>query len=123
MQINVQMNKFHILVIILFGFLLMPSGVFACENNSAKKEASSKTCNDGCCKKDEHSKNKSHHACNGKCGHSNCVTTSSQNSAVFFEIKFNRNEFSFSEKKQNFYNYETPISSGFNSVWLIPKIG
>ena len=30
------MNKFHIFVIVLFGFLLMPSGTFACEKNSTK---------------------------------------------------------------------------------------
>ena len=104
----------------------MPMSTFACENNSAKssspKEVSSKSCNGDCCKKEGHSKNKDQHNCNGKCGHSNCVTTSAQNSAIFFEIKFNQYDFSFSEKEQNFYNNETNISSGFNSLWLIPKI-
>ncbi|HKO77317.1 MAG TPA: hypothetical protein VJU52_08870 [Flavobacterium sp.] len=126
------MNKFHILVIILFGFLLTPSGVFACEKDSANEtthkatssEACNKDCcNKDCCKKDSHSKNKNHDGCNGKCGHSNCVTTSTQSSAIFSEIKFTNSNFSFLEKKSKFYDYETSISSGFNSLWLIPKIG
>jgi hypothetical protein len=38
-------------------------------------------------------------------------------------LNFNRNVFNFISEKQNFYNSETSISSGFNSLWLIPKIG
>ncbi|MDR6845351.1 hypothetical protein [Flavobacterium granuli] len=126
------MNKFFTYLIILFGFLLMPSISLACENSStkhsSKKEITSETCNKDCCnkdccKKDSHSKNKNHDGCNGKCGHSNCVTTSTQSSAIFSEIKFNNSNFSFLEKKSKFYDYETTISSGFNSLWLIPKIG
>lgn len=121
------MNKFFTLLIVLFGFLLIPSGAFACDNNSAKhsskKEISSKICDSDCCKKNDHSQNNNHHACNGKCGHSNCVTASLQYSAVFFEMKFYHNDLYFSQKEQNFYNNETNISSGFNSLWLIPKIG
>lgn len=121
------MNKFHILVIVLFGFLLMPNGVFACENNSAKhssrKEISSKTCNGDCCKKDSHSKNKSHEGCGGKCNHSKCGCAFSYNTSVSItEWNIETNRFSFSSAKQKFYNYETNISSGFNSLWLIPKI-
>ena len=122
------MNKFHILVIVLFGFLLIPSNSFACENNSAKhsskKEISSKTCNDDCCKKDSHSKNKNNKGCGGKCNHSKCGCASSCNTSVSInELTFNRNIFNLFSEKQNFYNYETNISSGFNSLWLIPKTG
>jgi hypothetical protein len=78
------MNKFHILVILLFGFLLIPSGVFACEYNSTKhsfkQEISSKVCNEDCCKNDSHSKNKN--GCGGKCNHSNCGCASSSNTSV-----------------------------------------
>ena len=122
------MNKFHILVIVLFGFLLIPNGVFACENNSSKhssrKEISSKTCNEDCCKNDSHSKSKNHEGCGGKCNHSKCGCASSCNSSVSItEWDINTNRFNFSLAKQNFHNYETTISSGFNSLWLIPKIG
>ncbi|AOW08941.1 hypothetical protein [Flavobacterium gilvum] len=120
------MNKFHIIVIVLFGFLLMPSSSFACENNSAKhssqKAVSSNTCNEDCCKNDGHSKNKKHQGC-GKCNHSNCGCASTCNSSVSInEWYITTNCFNFSSEKPNFYNYETAISSGFNSLWLIPKI-
>nr|WP_315143465.1 hypothetical protein [uncultured Flavobacterium sp.] len=120
------MNKFHIFVLVLFGFLLMPNNSFGCENNSAKqtssKETSSKMEKEDCCKNDNHSKNKKGEGCNGKCGHSNCVTTSTQFSVVFFEIQFNNSNFAFSEKKSNYFNSEDNLSSGFSSLWLIPKI-
>lgn len=120
------MNKLHFLTIVLFGFLLMPSDTFACGKNSEKsscsKETSANTEKMDCCKNDNHSKNKNHDGCNGKCGHSNCVTTSTQFSVVFFEIQFNNSNFDFSEKKSNYFNSEDNLSSGFSSLWLIPKI-
>lgn len=121
------MNKFHILVIVLFGFLLMPSSVFACGNNSAKhtsgKEISSNKCNDDCCKKNDNSKTKNHEGCGGKCKHSGCKCASSCNTSnMIMEWNSIVNHFNFISTEQNFYNYETNISSGFNSLWLIPKI-
>lgn len=122
------MNKLHILIILLFGFLLMPSGSFACEKNSSKhsskKEISSKmSCNDDCCKKDSHSKSKNSNGCGGKCNHSKCGCASSCNSSVSItEWNIETNRFNFFSTKQNFCDYETAISSGFNSLWLIPKI-
>lgn len=122
------MNKFHILVIVLFGFLLIPSNSFACENNSTKhsstKETSSNMDKDDCCKNDNHSKTKNHEGCGGKCNHSKCGCASSCNTSVSInELTFHRNIFNLFSEKQNFYNYEANISSGFNSLWLIPKIG
>lgn len=104
----------------------MPTVTFACgshsEKSSCNKETSANSENMDCCKNDNHSKNKNHDGCNGKCGHSNCVTTSIQFSAVFLELKFNNNNFDFSEKKQNYFNSKANLSSGFYSLWLIPKI-
>lgn len=121
------MNKFYILVIVLFGFLL-PSNSFACENNSTKhsstKETSSNMDKDDCCKNGNHSKTKNHEGCGGKCNHSKCGCATSCNSSTVAinELEFNSNLFNFSSEKQKFYNYKTTISSGFNSLWLIPKI-
>ena len=122
------MKKFHILLIVLLGFFLMPTLTFACENNSSKdsssKETSSKMDKDDCCKNDSHSKTKNHEGCGGKCSHSKCGCASTCNTSVSInELNFNRNIFNCVSEKQNFYNYETSISSGFNSLWLIPKIG
>jgi len=80
-----------------------------------------------CCKNSKHNsenKDKDHDGgCNGKCGHSNCTTSTVQFSLAFFEIKFKNNNYDFSEKEQNYFNSETNLSSGFYSIWLIPKIG
>lgn len=117
-----------LLLVVAIGFFLMPALATACEMNSEKtccnKEVSSQNDKKECCKKTSDSKNKSHDGrCNGKCGHSNCVTPSVQFSAIFFEINFkNNNNFDFSEKNQNYFNSETNLSSGFYSIWLIPKI-
>ncbi|MBF4491563.1 hypothetical protein IR010_03350 [Flavobacterium sp. MR2016-29] len=121
------MKSIHIFLIVLFGILLMPGNSFACEKNSikhsCKKEISSKTCNDDCCNKDSHSKAKKHQGCGSKCNHSKCCCASSSNTLISItEWNSNSNRFNFSSKKQNFYNLETSISSGFNSLWFIPKI-
>lgn len=120
------MKKIHLLLIVLLGFLLMPTITFACGDHSQKdscnKNSSANTEQMDCCKNDSQSKNTKHNGCNGKCGHSNCVTTSLQYSLVFFEIKFKNTNFAFSEKKQNYFNSNTNLSSGFHSLWLIPKI-
>ena len=127
MQIDEFMNKFYILIIVLFGFLLMPTNSFACGNNSnkqsCKEEVSSKTEKDSCCKTDSHSKENKSGDCGGKCGHSNCTTSSVNFSVIpFFEINFKNNSFDFSEEKSKFHHSKTFISSGFTSIWLIPKI-
>lgn len=121
-QINTAMNKFHILVLVILGLFLMPTTTFACGMHSEKKSCNKETTEQmDCCKNDNHSKNK---GCNGKCGHSNCVTTATTHfSVVFSEVKFQINNFDLSEKEQNYFNSEANISSGFTSLWLIPKIG
>lgn len=123
------MNKFHIFLIVLLGFLLIPRNSFACENNSGKhsstKETSSKMDKEDCCKNGNHTKTNNHDGCGGKCSHSKCSCATSCNSCTIAvnELKVNNNFFNFSSEKQKFYNYKTNISSGFNSLWLIPKIG
>lgn len=128
LKIITLMYKFHFIVIVLFGFLLIPSSSYACENSSAKhssrKETTSKMDKHDCCKNDNHSKTKNHEGCGGKCSHSKCGCASSCNTSISInELNFNSNIFNFFSRKQNFYSYETSISSGFNSLWLIPKIG
>ena len=103
--------------------MLIPVLSYSCamkvEKSCCNSEKSSSTDEKmDCCK----SKNKQNEGCNGKCGHSNCVTISNQFSLVFFDIQFKNNNFAFSEKKQCYFNFNTNISSGFYSLWLIPKI-
>lgn len=105
----------------------MPSNSLACGNgsgkHSCKKEVSSKTDKDDCCKGDSHSKDKSNGSCGGKCGHSKCGCSQINNFfATVFDLYFKNNSFNFSSEKQNNYHSETYRSSGFYSIWLIPKI-
>jgi hypothetical protein len=122
------MKKFHIIILtITIGFFLMPSLSMACNMKSQKsccnKEMSSKDNAKDCCKKQQDSKDKHDGSCNGKCGHNNCTTSSVQFNLSFFEIKFKNNNFYFSEKEQNYIHSQVNLSSGFSSIWLIPKIG
>ena len=123
-------KKFHlILLMVTIGFFLIPTLTYSCEMKSKKaccnKEmaASNKEKMD-CCNKSNNSKgnDKDHNGCNGKCGHSNCTTSTVQFSLALFEIKFKNNNFEFSQKEQNYFNTDTNISAGFFSIWLIPKI-
>lgn len=113
------------IVILTIGFFLLSGMAYACGNKSeklcCKKEITSKSENKDCFK-NKHSKGKSK-SCDGKCGHSNCTTSSVTFSIISQnEIQFKNNSSDFSEEKSKFYHSETVISSGFTSVWLPPKI-
>lgn len=122
------MNRFRILLIVILGLFLMPTITFACEkivvNHSCTKETS-KPEQDNCCYNMNHPGNKNHDGCGGKCGHSMCDCASLCNGSITFlnELEFKSNLFNFYLEKQEFYCSETFISSGFHSLWLIPKIG
>jgi hypothetical protein len=120
-------KRLHILIIILtLGLFLSPTLSYACETKTekscCKKETTSKTEKKDCCN-GRNSKDKDN-SCGGKCGHSNCTSSASINFILIstFEIDFNSTNFDFSSEKQKFYNSKTFISSGFSSVWLIPKL-
>jgi hypothetical protein len=122
------MKNFHFLVILLLGFFLIPSHSFACENksekHSSKTEMSSKIEKKDCCDTNSHSKGKNHNSCGGKCKHSKCICTASCSGfSAFFSVALKLNYYDFSNEKQKFHSSETSISSGFFSLWLIPKIG
>lgn len=120
------MKKIDLLLLVIFGFLLLPSITFACgnscenrsEKHSCKKENTSKTQKENCCDGDNHSKSKNHNGCKGKCG---CTRVINGFTATI-ELNFKSNNFDFFTEKQNFSNTETFISSGFYSLWLLPKI-
>ena len=123
-----MIKRLHILIIILtFGFFMSPTMSYACgtktEKSCCKKETTSKTEKKDCCNS-KNSKDKNN-GCGGKCGHSDCTSSTTVNFSIIsvYEINFKNNSFDFSTEKSKFYNSKTFISSGFYSVWLIPKIG
>ncbi len=124
---RVQMKKIQIILIITLGIFLMPSNGFACGRNKiktektcCKKETASKTEKKSCCDKSDNCKKE----CRGKCGHFACTAVSILQFSIIntFDIDFKNNNFSFSVEKLRFYQSETFVSSGFYSIWSIPKI-
>ena len=125
------MKGIHILLIVLFGFLLLPSTTFACGNSCgtntekhfSKIESASKSKKADCCDSNNNSKSKKRDGCSGKCGQSKCGCTITSNCfAAVIDLNFKNPNFDFSTQKSKFSNTESFISSGFYSLWLIPKI-
>ena len=121
-------KRLHIIIIILtLGFFILPTLSYACgtktEKSCCKKETTSKTEKKDCCN-GKQSKDKDN-SCGGKCGHSNCTSSSTVNFSIIstYEINFKNNSFDFYSEKSKFYSSKTCISAGFTSIWLIPKIG
>jgi hypothetical protein len=121
-------KRLHIIIIILMiGFFLAPTLSYASgtktEKSCCKKETTSKIEKKDCCN-NKHSQEENN-SCGGKCGHSNCTSSSTVNFSIvsYYEINFKNNSFDFSIEKSKFHYSKTFISSGFYSIWLIPKIG
>ena len=122
-------KKLHIVFLtITLGFLLMPALTYACETESGKsccdKEmSSSKMDKMDCCKKHTPSKSKEDQSCGGKTEHSSCSCSVFHISVIIqFENQTKLKSLDFFEEKNKFNDKEIAISSGFSSVWLIPKI-
>ena len=122
-----MIKRLHILILILtLGYFLLPTLSYACSTKTEKSccntETTYKIEKKDCCN-DKNSKDKDN-GCEGKCGHPNCTSSTSINFSLIstFDIDFNFFNLNFSSEKQKFYNSKTFISSGFFSVWLIPKI-
>ncbi len=121
-------NNFHILLLIItFGFFLLPSLASACEMKAGKsccsKEMSSSNEKMDCCKKANHSKGKQDEGCGGKSKHSSCSCSIFHINVILpLENEAKVLCFIFLDKKDKFIENETSISCGFSSIWLIPKI-
>ena len=131
------MTKKIYILLIAFGFFMIPNAIFSCNSHVQKsasttqiadkdgctKEANAKKTKHSCCDK-KATTNKSDTGCKGKCGHSNCTVSIVQFALIlpFLNDFTVVNDFSFFNKI-NFSYLKTNISSGFSSLWLIPKIG
>ena len=131
------MTKKIYILLIAFGFFMIPNAIFSCNSHVQKsasttqiadkdgcnKESDSKTTKHSCCD-EKTTTNKSDTGCKGKCGHGNC-TVSIVQFALISPLTNDlsvENDFYFSNKIDFSYP-KTNISSGFYSLWLIPKIG
>lgn len=118
------MKKWHFILLVLFTLSFAPSNAFACGDGkkSCKKEMSDKKTDKNCCGTGDHSNN-DHKGCNGKCGHSSCVNPVVQitaNVPATYTIHFKHT--SFTTVKPSFYYNQPRLSSGYYTIWLIPKI-
>ena len=105
----------------------MPNNAMACTSKASKctshKEMSSKNAKEHSCDKSSHSKNNNHN-CDGKCKHSKCVCPSlSLVSFLYSEVNTSVMNIEFVTSTQRFPNFQTVLSTGFGSLWIIPKIG
>lgn len=113
-----------IYMLVLFGFFL-PTTTYACgtknEKSCSRTEIGSKTDKKECC---NHKNSKNNTGCNGKCGHSNCTSSSTVNFSLISnnEIDLKNNFLGFSSEKQKFYYPKTNISSGFGFIVAPPFI-
>ncbi|WP_348814003.1 hypothetical protein [Flavobacterium maritimum] len=122
------MKNFLMLLLISFSIFQMYGNGFACIENKIKTEES-------CCKKEirleiekkycSHLSSVCKKECHDKFGHSTSTTNSSTHFSIInaIDINFHNNNFSFSLEKLKFHHLETFFSSGFNSIWIIPKTG
>ena len=124
-----MIKKFQIAVLMVtLGFYLMPMVTFACETESSKsccdKEMSSSKMGEmDCCKNANHSKEKQNHKSDRKTNHSTCNCFVFHINVILpFETQSKVICLNFLDKKDKFNEKETNLSSGFHSIWLIPKI-
>lgn len=121
-------KNFHIVFLLtLLGFFLIPALTYACEMKSGKSccnnETSANTEKMDCCKNDNNSKNKDNESCGGKSKHSSCSCPIFHFSVILpVETEAKIQCFNFFDEKDKFNEKETNLSSGFYSIWLIPKI-
>lgn len=114
-------QKFFILLMLLFGFFLVPNKTIACTmkvENICNKVSSSES--KSCCKTHDNSSTKQNNGCTSKCNHS--TTSSIFHFGVIQPITMDIKVNLIWIENQNFYYSKTTISSGYISIWVIPKI-
>lgn len=118
-----MIKQVYILLLVLFGALMVPNKVVACGNQTEKSCCSKKSSSeDANCNKDNHSKNKKNNSCNEKCNHSTCSFSTTHFGIVSPFNSDLKPIFVWSEKQRFHFSVNT-VSSGFLSIWTIPKIG
>ena len=123
------MTRFiYIALLTLIGFLLTPTDTYACgakseqTENTGTKQSNTEKDNKDCCNTDKEHCDKHGKNCNGKCGNPDCnCPTSCTNFTIPFFAQLSQAKIILSKPK--FHYQEAFYSSGFTSIWLLPKIG
>lgn len=116
------MKNWHFILLFAVAFSLSPSDGFACGKKACKKETSETKKQKSCCGTGDHSKN-GHSGCNGKCGHTSCVNPPAPSAiSITPAAEFPVNRASTVSNKPRFHYAQPSVSSGYFTIWLIPKI-
>ncbi len=113
-------KRFIILLLVTFGFFLMPNDTFACDTQAA---ISAKSCCDSaeecaCEKQDIHTQKNS---CSGEMQHSSCHCTPAKPPVAFITNRTDQYP-GFTTVYLSFPDVRSYILSGFHFIWLPPKI-
>ena len=117
------MKKFQLLIVIItISFFLTITLSLTCEMESGKSCCKQELSYEACFKKSKgFKKTNQDPKCNGKCGHSNGVTSTVQFNLASLDFNFRNDNFDFFKKELNYIHSQVNLCSGFSSLWLIPK--
>jgi hypothetical protein len=126
----VKIEVFIGFLLILFGFVMIPTLSLACEQHKEKTEianqnfASETDQSKDCCNNHSSSKQDSSENCEGNCCDSNCNCSSScQNPTVTYFNELEKTNGVSPFKKEKYFHQDNYVSGVFLSIWLPPKIG
>lgn len=118
---------FYIALIILIGFIIIPTNTYAWETKSEKientctKQSDTEKEKKNCCNPEKKQCGKHGKDCGGDCSNADyhCPTNCLNFILPFFD---GFSEIKIIVNKSNFFYQDTYNSSGFLSIWLPPKI-
>jgi hypothetical protein len=122
-------NFLYIGFLIYLGFIQIPIDTYACGKKSVKTELNKKGADKSnthsldCCEKEGKKQcEQQGKECNGNCGNPACHCPTN---SINFLVTFNNSIFHYLPllSKSNFYFQENHYSTGYFSIWLLPKIG
>ena len=115
------MNRLlNIAIMILFGFTMMPTVSHACNINHSDIQQSTvtpTTKSHSCC--DENSVHEKD-CCSDDCNNSSCCASATNSIIIPFYTEYTY--ISFFQEKNEISPLNQPVSSGFRTIWLPPKI-
>lgn len=116
------MNRFlNIALMVLFGVTMVPPDSYACNLNhhNASESALKQTAKShSCC--DENSAHEKD-CCKDDCNSATCCSNVANNIIIPINAEFTY--ISFFQEQNNISPLNKPVSSGFRTIWLPPKIG
>ena len=122
-----MITKIYMLSFLILGLALTPNNTYACgaksEKTCCKKKSSHKSETKSCCKKSNNNTTEEE-GCGGNCGDQSCQCSGISIGFILpfiDEIRINNVDFFIEDQK--FGSLKVEYSTGFSSLWTLPKIG